>query len=783
MAMIVVPATARRFLPRRAAAYAQQVRGCSAEAETAAMQRTQDHLAAKLKHLADKKRRLQDPEAVEGLTAEEAKKIKDYTQNQYKQARKGLVNLRLYGEHDEAFEAVVNDEQGIPSFNDPYMSPEMAQQAGVRDIREDAGMYEVALETLAERGTDVHGLFSTVGCPAPFAVFLHLLTKHKHESVRLGDRHIGAVLQRMAGEIRTVARAGSSTDSDDLPSTLQQALDMRNACLDNQIPFEFHAHAALLKVAAYSGDLEAACDVFKELVALARPEEYCTLMDVALRVGEAEFAAELLEECLEKQPRALQEHAGLAAAAVAAYATLGDSEKLKGVTEESGGEANPRVNREVLKAMCGRGMWDEANEFYARVLRPNEGARRSPEILAAFLGCAERINDVDKMVALVEEAANAAGGQGASVVTLAHIHALMRALLHSRGSVAGAMAVLRMAGNLSLAPSEETGALLATGVLHCMAQQMSDDAAAPLAPVDVEEVWCEVSHAKHTWTPTADMVSSLVEAAARGATLAAADHDPAQPAEVWVRLSHRILYSRAARATKSPIRDDALTAFLLAAAQCHKTGDYFLSAKDYIQVYRRVRAPTVAARYALSEAFQSMRGEFGVILRLLRDSYGDLESKVLPPGAVQGEACGSLGELAQSVRGLSRVYVLSSLTLLRERPEAAVDCSKLLIPFSLLAKEVMGEADDLREILALPHVDVIRLPEHVLAHAAAEALNALGHFDLSLVAHRCICFAMVLGRVAQGHGCTVEVLASSAGDSTGPAARAADALGVPIRRI
>lgn len=168
MSMLILPAAAargvlpRRLLPRVAA---RQARGCM-DANTEVIL---NHLQDKVRHLEVKRGRIHREGAESGMSQEELKQLDADTRSQLQKARQHITNVRLYGVSEHGLEAVARDEQGIPQMNDPYMSRELAEEVGVRDVREDAAIYETALDTLKERGMDVKGLFTTVGMYLPHA--------------------------------------------------------------------------------------------------------------------------------------------------------------------------------------------------------------------------------------------------------------------------------------------------------------------------------------------------------------------------------------------------------------------------------------------------------------------------------------------------------------------------------------------------------------------------------------------------------------------------------------
>eukprot|EP01064_Diplonema_japonicum_P016096 TRINITY_DN24114_c0_g1_i1.p1 TRINITY_DN24114_c0_g1~~TRINITY_DN24114_c0_g1_i1.p1 ORF type:complete len:706 (+),score=147.41 TRINITY_DN24114_c0_g1_i1:1090-3207(+) len=613
-------------------------------------------------------------------------------------------------------------------FAPTTLSLEEAEEAGVRDINADAATYQVAVDTLRERGMDVASLFQAVGCPEPVVVLLHLITLHKSGNLELTDRHVATVIGRHADEMKS----NKETGKDDV----KKAFKMRDACLDSEVPFEREAHTALLRSACLGRDLDAACEVFQELVTFGEERHYGMVMTAAIQAGETGFALELFDEMKQRKVLITEKSVLLAVSAFAAVGDFKAAERLQQDYEGMGNIATTAMQRELLRAYCNAGDMEGALKMDAAI---GHGTIDDSERYSALIHGAGVAGDLGAGIALVERAFQA------GVLRLDGIHSLLEATARE-GLVKEAFSLVNLIMRLKLKSIPETGDLLVSSIIN--SPQVSSH--------DIHEAWTWLT-TQH-WTPTSQAVSLIVEVSA------CQGHANAQQ------------YLDTARRRDIAVDNSCLTTIMLRQAKAK------IPLKMPLEIFKSLKSKTKEAWYALSEVLCSTT-DYAIALRLAQEVYPDMEHKVVGKGMLRGSSCTTLPQLSHYVRGLGKIHVLSDLELLRTHTEQITDCCKVFIPFCLLAEEILknGADTDIYEMMALPHVEVIRVTEQLLAHAAVDALNLIHLFDFTMKSHRFIAFTSLLAKVGQPFRCKVVLLGHSGPEHN--QSSLASEVGVDIVRI
>eukprot|EP01059_Diplonema_ambulator_P013416 TRINITY_DN2393_c0_g1_i1.p1 TRINITY_DN2393_c0_g1~~TRINITY_DN2393_c0_g1_i1.p1 ORF type:complete len:687 (+),score=218.04 TRINITY_DN2393_c0_g1_i1:45-2105(+) len=612
-------------------------------------------------------------------------------------------------------------------FEPTTISLEEAEQAGLRDINEDTATYQIAVATLKERGMDVVSLFDTVGCPEPVLVLLHLLTLHKSKAITLTDWHVAAIIGRHADEMKLKAEPD--------PADVKKAFKMRDACLDAGVPFEKEAHTSLLRAACVGGDLDAACEVFQELVTFGEERHYGMVMTAAIRAGETEFALELFGEMKERKIPITEKSALVATSAFAAAGDYQAAEHLQQEYEGMGNVATVAMKREILRAHCNAGNIKKALEL-AEALE--KGTISPSDLYPMLIHGASVAGDLQAGTQLLETA------HRLGVLRLKDIHSLLD-VCAAGGLVEQAFSLVNLILRLRMVSTQETGDLLAACV----------SSAPAVAHHDINEAWVWLT--TQPWTPSSAAVSTIIEVSAHNG-------DP-----------NSQTYLDTAKRRGIPIDDACMVSAMLKQAKAK------VPLRLPLDIFKNLKTKTKEAWYSLSEVLCST-SDFGIALRLAKEVYPGLEQHVLGKGMVSGQSCSTLPQLVHYIRGLGKIHVLSDLDLLREHPEEVTDCCKLFIPFSLLAEEVLKDAtgNGLYEIMGLPHAEVIRVPEQILAHAAIDAME-MGHlFDFTLKSHRAIAFASLLTTIGKPYNCKVVLLGRS---GVGNKSDLASRVGVKVERL
>ncbi|KAJ9462234.1 hypothetical protein DIPPA_00187 [Diplonema papillatum] len=787
----------------------QQARRCTTAAKWATDKKQTyfDHLDKAQVQLVKERARVRRRQ----LTSPTAKEEDTATLGLISKQLDGLRNERLqwtlYPDQEPGlnkFEVTGNERQFAPSS----LTPEEAAEAGVRDINDDMCLYDTALATLNERGTDVMSLFKAVGCPSPVVVMYHLLAKCKAKQLRLDDRTVAVVVDQHAGELEATLRKEDSEEDREEASReyVKAAFKMKQLCLDANVPFERSAHTALLRVCVVARDLEKACEVFQELVPRADEEQYGLMMQVAVDSGEPDFAIELFDEM---RGRGFVAHERSTSQAVAAYAAKGDipaalrlreeystadsplkpggsSAADKGQAKEGSEKSNVHkrathiVDRQVLRALCMAGELQQALRFVEEVMP--QGTVPSNEILSQLIDCAGKANNVAAGIALLERQ------RDSNLPTrLDNIHSLLHACV-TTGDTDVAFALLKLAEDLRLKPTDSTAELILRAIIQkasntdaIAAHDSSDKLPPPTSEPSADYHYAVEWMQRHQLFAASEQTLSLT----MGTALAVGDTEAGlrcieTAKQVNMRVPDPVLAHLLMALSRSPLvtkgKSDAL--------------------QRVLSVYREVRSPQKApqAMFGLYECCLSSDAP-ATMFTVLATKYPGIEDLILGTGLLQGSPCTAFPELVQCLRGLGKVFVLSSLDILREFPAEASDCNKLFIPFFLLAEARLDSSadktdadlpddgtDDVEAVLALPHAEVIRGTEQLLANTFVQVSHrdlAPG-FDFSLRSHRLIAFTALLSKAGSVVGCDVQLLARR---QPGAQADLADRLNVNVLRL
>ena len=626
---------------------------------------------------------------------------------------------------------------------------------------------------------------------------------------------------------------------------LTRAFAVKEICEDTDIDFFHASHSALLRVAAVCRNLEQACVAFQDIVAVATEADYGQMVALAGAEGETEFALELLEEVRAKLLRttgaATLTDPLLVRAAVAALAAGGRAEEASALAEASLEE--PHLSRHVFRERCAAGDVAGARHVLATRVAAQEGERsvRSAEhtvpLLRAMLtkgdGLEEALAYLEELALPETTAAGRGGGKrgdGRRSVTLDHLVAVVRNIVaRLNGGDGGGGGGGGGGGSQALHPLAAAAASLWGLLRGLRADRVPGFASGggPRVQEQTEELACLVADALHLALKAQQQqggggAAVTAEAAAEYHTALLTLHESAVDAfrdhddelGVQPRASEAALVGSVAASAVLLPGEAALSlalGTLQRAERAHPDGlvppetygrvllrmaaapPGAVSLREAVSVYRRAPVKDALLRHALGEALQCS-GERAVALRLATEVYNKLESKLLlQHPSLASAACVTMGQLAQGFRGLGTVSILSTLSLMDdEAPAAAVlsGCNRLLVPFALLSREAVTRPEDAAArhdaLLGLPHVEVVRVAEQVLAHAGAEAAGLDARFDYTQLSHRMLCFAWFLQQAVQGHGVKVQLVAPERkGDGGGPTPQEelAAALEVTIKRV
>ena len=674
-----------------------------------------------------------------------------------------------------------------------------AQGDALRDVNSDTIDYGTALATLTERGMDVKGLFDTPGCPCPYTVFLHLATKHKSGTLVLEDSHVGAILGRLADEL-ALASKGGRTDLMDPKAELVHALSMKEVSDDSNIPFFYLSHAALLRVACAAGNLECACEVFEQLVAKASEADYGVLMQLAGKEGEHEFVLELFNEVRGKhKQKQLGDstttgltHPALLSAAMKALSATGQEDAALVLAERH--LKGPDMYRFRFGLHCQRGETTLATDLLTNSIAPMEGvsALRNVTYTLPLLKAHLRTSGVLEAVQYIE--ALMALETSKPPVAPSHFIALFDFIaedvdLEGEGVAAvevvlamwGLVAELKAAGVKEFVESTEVVEKAAWAALR--ATEVPSLGGCTALRGLLQRLEMHLYGVRKSGDQYDVAINHLIQAYTQ------------LPGEEGLHLAWLFVYGKECRPGAGALvvsrLHDAITDAVYCKLLLRASGVKDLHLRDAMVVFRSIRIANSTAIYALTEALQST-AECSTALRLLNEVYTKIERRVLGScgDAIEGAPCLSLGQVAHSVRGLGKVGVLASMDVVRYGGEDVLrSCNKIFVPFALLARTLLADpasgSEEIRALLSLSHVEVIRVSEQVFANALCTADNVA--LDASLVTHRSLAYAHLLAKASQGMGVQVKVIAPWAEEKEGAprstALLAAEELSIHVERV